>query len=91
MDVRSPLERQTETYVSTGHLPSPRQALVTATHQRFQSDNEGGVSQVYPTLAWMPSDLFDICVVGTIRDTFDIGDAPTNSRLRAPRSRSCSH
>jgi len=76
MDVRSPPEEQTESYVSTGHLPSPQQvqALVTTAYQRFQSNTDGENSQVYPALARVPSNLFGICVIGTDGDTFEIGD-----------------
>jgi len=63
-------------YVSTGHLPSPEKVLelVEEAHRRFGSDTEGSVSQVYPALARIPSDLFGVCVVGTNGSVHSAGD-----------------
>jgi len=64
-------------FVSTGRLPQPEvvKALVHEAHERFRSNAEGENSQVYPSLARMPSDLFGVCVVGTRGDVFEAGDA----------------
>ena len=66
-----------ETYVSTGALPPPgviRMCLDEA-HDCFQSNTEGGNSEVYPALAAMPSELFGIAVVGTSGRVYSVGDA----------------
>ena len=49
-------------YVSTGRLPSPEmvKALVSEAYERFKSNIEGRNSDIYPTLATMPSDLFGV-------------------------------
>jgi glutaminase len=62
-------------YVSTGHLPESEQiqALVRAAYERFKSDDDGEVSQVYPALARVPRDLFGICVVGTSGNVYAVG------------------
>jgi len=66
-----------ETYVSTGHLPSPEQVkqLVAEAHARFKSNADGENSQVYPALARAPGELFGVCVVGTNGNVFAVGDA----------------
>ena len=53
-------------YVSTGRLPSPDivRALVSDAHERFGTNRDGQVSDVYPALASVPQDLFGLCVVG---------------------------
>jgi glutaminase len=58
--------RSARTYVSTGSLPPSEvvSALVKDAHERFKSNTEGRNSDVYPSLAAVPSDLFGICVVG---------------------------
>lgn len=65
-----------ETYVSTGHLPTPEtvKALVSEAHQRFKSNTDGKNSNVYPALARVPSELFGICVVGTSGNIHAVGD-----------------
>src|SRR5262245_7137716 len=64
-------------YVSTGHLPPDEQvkALVAEAHERFKSNADGKNSQVYPTLARVPSELFGICVVGTSGNVYRVGDS----------------
>jgi glutaminase len=54
-------------YVSTGHLPSSETVatLVREAHERFGSNTDGSVSDVYPALANAPPDLFGLVVVGT--------------------------
>lgn len=67
----------TEPFVSTGHLPEHERvrALVDAAYERFRSNDEGAVSQVYPALASVPGSLFGICVTGTDGSTYAAGDA----------------
>lgn len=62
-------------YVSTGHLPSPEQVerLVKGAYDRFESNDEGENSQVYPALAHVPRDLFGICVVGVRGNVYTAG------------------
>jgi glutaminase len=63
-------------YVSTGRLPSPDivRALVSDAHERFGSNKDGAVSDVYPALADVPEDLFGLCVVGVSGGTYASGD-----------------
>ena len=44
-------------YISTGHLPSARQAqaAVDEAYQRYRSETSGVTSQVYPALALTPT------------------------------------
>ena len=58
--------RPAPTYVSTGCLPPSEvvAALVNDAHERFKSNTEGRNSDVYPSLAAVPADLFGVCVVG---------------------------
>jgi glutaminase len=62
-------------YISTGHLPSPEQVerLVQGAYDRFESNDEGENSQVYPALARVPRDLFGICVVGVRGNVYTAG------------------
>jgi glutaminase len=64
-------------YVSTGRLPSPDvvSALVSEAHERFRSNRDGQVSDVYPALADVPQDLFGICVAGVSGATYASGDS----------------
>src|SRR5262245_33739736 len=64
-------------YISTGHLPPDdlMEALVIEAYERFKSNDQGEISQVYPALAAMPSELFGICVVGTSGNVWSAGDA----------------
>jgi glutaminase len=64
-------------YVSTGHLPAPRQVqeLVFEAYERFKSNAEGETSQVYPALAAVPSELFGVCVAGTNGSIYAAGDS----------------
>lgn len=72
----SPVEQLRWPYISTGHLPEAEtvQSLVREAHTRFQSNNEGENSQVYPALARTPSDLFGVCIVGTNGRIYAAGD-----------------
>jgi glutaminase len=62
-------------YVSTGQLPSPEQVerLVQSAYDRFESNDEGENSQVYPALARVPRALFGICVVGVRGNVYTAG------------------
>lgn len=53
-------------YVSTGRLPPPEvvAALVGEAHERFSLNTEGRVSEIYPSLAAAPPDLFAVCIAG---------------------------
>lgn len=64
-------------FVSTGRLPPKATvaSLVDAAHARFESDDEGENSNVYPMLAQMPRNLFGICVAGTGGEVFAVGGA----------------
>jgi glutaminase len=63
-------------YVSTGRLPSPDivRALVSKAHERFGSNRDGAVSDVYPALVQVPEDLFGLCVVGVSGTVYASGD-----------------
>ena len=68
--------KSTGRYVSTGHLPSPRQvqAAVDEAHRMYRSETSGENSQTYPALARVPGDLFGICVVGLNGSIYRAGD-----------------
>src|SRR5690242_6728091 len=63
-------------YVSTGHLPSPRQvqAAVDEAYRMYRSETGGENSQTYPALARVPGGLFGICVAGTSGSIYRAGD-----------------
>ncbi len=63
-------------YVSTGHLPSPRQvqAAVDEAYQMYRSETSGKNSQTYPALARVPGHLFGICVAGISGRIYRAGD-----------------
>jgi glutaminase len=63
-------------YISTGHLPSPRQvqAAVDGAHQMYRSEARGETSQTYPALARVPGHLFGICVAGINGSVWRAGD-----------------
>jgi glutaminase len=64
-------------YVSTGDLPPEEHVrlLVEESFQRFATNNDGDVSQVYPSLATVDPDRFGICVSNTRGLTAAAGDA----------------
>lgn len=64
-------------YVSTGKLPPAEVVtrLIGEAHERFAQLEQGEVSQVYPALARVPSNLFGICVAGSNGRLFSVGDA----------------
>jgi len=77
--VENRAERRAEAgngFVSTGLLPPADlvAALVSEAHQRFKSDTLGKNSDVYPALAWVPSELFGVCVVGSSGYVYAAGD-----------------
>ena len=64
-------------YVSTGHLPSPRQVqdAVDEAYRLYRPENSGQTSQTYPALARVPGNLFGLCVAGTSGRVYRAGDA----------------
>jgi glutaminase len=64
-------------YISTGHLPSARQAqaAVDEAYRRYRSEASGVTSQVYPALARVPGHLFGICVAGIDGSMYRAGDS----------------
>jgi glutaminase len=63
-------------FVSTGRLPAAEAvaALVDEAHARVRANTEGAVSDVYPTLARAPADLFGLAVAGTNGAVHAAGD-----------------
>jgi glutaminase len=63
-------------YVSTGHLPSPRQvqAAIDEAYEKYRQETSGENSQTYPALAGVPGDLFGICVAGVNGSIYRAGD-----------------
>ena len=76
----------------TCRTPDQVNALVDDAYARYKANTEGEVSQVYPALARVPSDLFGICVVGTSGNVYAVGDTDypftDHERLQAFRFRS---
>jgi glutaminase len=64
-------------FVSTGHLPPPEQleCWVRDAYERYRSNTDGHVSEVYPALAKVRGDLFGICVVAADGHVYTAGDA----------------
>ena len=71
-----PSDRFEEPYISTGRLPAPErvQALVREAYERYRTNDEGVVSQVYPALAEAPRGLFGICLIGSEGNAIAAGD-----------------
>jgi glutaminase len=67
----------TPAYVSTGQLPPGDhvRALVDEAYSRFRGNDEGELSQVYPSLAAVAPDTFGICVANTSGQAVASGDA----------------
>jgi glutaminase len=67
----------TSAYVSTGRLPPAEvvEALVNDAYERFRSNAEGRNSEVYPSLATVPADLFGVCIVGVNGGCHSAGDS----------------
>src|SRR5262245_65582487 len=76
MDSLSSSKQVNWPYISTGHLPEAGtvQNLVREAHDRFQSNNEGANSTVYPALERAPSDLFGVCIAATSGQIYAAGD-----------------
>jgi glutaminase len=57
-------------------LPDPEivQSLVSDAYTRFRANTDGAISQIYPALARVPSDLFGLCLVGTNGHAYSAGD-----------------
>ncbi len=70
------LDATSSGFVSTGRLPAAETvaALVDEAHARFRANTEGVVSDVYPTLARAPPDLFGLSVAGTNGGVHAAGD-----------------
>ena len=64
-------------YVSTGHLPSPRQvqAAVDEAYQLYRAEASGATAQTYPALARASGHLFGICVAGVGGSMYRAGDS----------------
>ena len=64
-------------FVSTGHLPPHEQVRgwVDDAYERYRSNRDGDVSEVYPALARVRADLFGICVVAASGSISTAGDA----------------
>jgi glutaminase len=77
MAVRLKVVDAHDSYVSTGHLPTPAviRALLDEAYQGFKANTEGTNSDVYPALAAVPSDLFGLCLAGTSGNVYAVGDA----------------
>ena len=77
MDVRAGVAAGTESpFVSTGRLPGEElvQKLVVEAHERYRTNDDGALSQVYPALERVPHGLFGICVADIGGDTHAAGD-----------------
>jgi glutaminase len=78
MDVRAGIAAGTESpFVSTGKLPEDDlvDQLVVEAHERYRTNDDGALSDVYPALGRMPRALFGICVAGIGGDLHGAGDA----------------
>ena len=65
------------TLVSTGRLPDAPvvAALIHQAYDRYRSNDEGTVSNVYPALARVPRELFGLCVVSSAGSAYAAGDS----------------
>jgi len=71
------LRAEGKDHVSTGALP-PSAAVeeaVSAAYERYRTNAEGRLSDVYPSLARVQPDLFGICIAGTSGKLYAAGDA----------------
>jgi len=66
-----------ETYVSTGALPASGavQGTVLAAYERYRTNTDGRLSDVYPSLAAARPDRFGICVASVSGNLYSAGDA----------------
>jgi glutaminase len=77
MDVHAAIAEGIESpFVSTGQLPSAElvQQLVERTHERYRSDDEGALSDVYPALGRVPRELYGVCVASVSGNVYAAGD-----------------
>jgi glutaminase len=77
VDVRAGVAAGTESpFVSTGRLPGEElvQKLVVEAYERYRTNDDGALSQVYPALERVPRGLFGICVADIGGDTHAAGD-----------------
>ena len=77
MDVGAGVAAGTESpFVSTGRLPGEElvQKLVVEAYERYRTNDDGALSQVYPALERVPRGLFGICVADIGGDTHAAGD-----------------
>src|SRR4029078_3074794 len=77
MDVRAGVAAGTESpFVSTGRLPGEElvQKLVVEAHERYRTNDDGALSQVYPALEPCPRGLFGIWVANMGGDPHAAGD-----------------
>jgi len=77
MRLLDPLFDPEHSFVSTGQLPPDARidALLAEAQARFRRVDQGKVSNVYPALARVSSDLFGICIVDTGGRVHSVGDA----------------
>ena len=77
MDLQREIDEAGAPFVSTGDLPPPKRVEehLAEAHERYRSNVEGVMSQVYPALARVPGDMFGISVVGTNGASYGVGDA----------------
>ena len=77
MDLRAGIAAGTESpFVSTGRLPADDlvDRLVVEAHERYRTNDDGALSEVYPALGRKPRGLFAICVAGIGGDFHRAGD-----------------
>jgi glutaminase len=77
MDRRAGVAAGTESpFVSTGHLPEDDlvDRLVAEAHERYRTNGDGALSDVYPALERVPRELFGICMAGIGGDLHAAGD-----------------
>jgi glutaminase len=77
MDVHAAIAEGIESpFVSTGELPSAElvQQLVEQTHERYRSDDEGALSDVYPALGRVRPALYGVCVASVAGNVYTAGD-----------------
>jgi glutaminase len=78
MDVRAGTAAGAESpFVSTGHLPADDlvDRLVAEAHDRYRTNDDGALSDVYPALGRVPPGRFAVCIAGIGGDLHAAGDA----------------
>jgi glutaminase len=84
MDLRAGIAAGIESpFVSTGRLPADERIdrLVVEAHERYRTNDDGALSDVYPALGRMPRGLFGICVAGIGGDLHCAGDVEAELTL----------